>query len=38
MLFSQFNEPLLDKRIFDILKHCKEKNISSFYYKWTFIE
>ena len=25
--FSQFNEPLLDKRIFDILKHCKEKNI-----------
>ena len=25
--FSQFNEPLLDKRIFDILKFCKEKNI-----------
>ena len=25
--FSQFNEPLLDKRIFDILKHCKERNI-----------
>ena len=25
--FSQFNEPLLDKRIFEILKYCKEKNI-----------
>jgi|TARA_B100001059_G_C17829623_1_gene583716 radical SAM protein with 4Fe4S-binding SPASM domain len=25
--FSQFNEPLLDKRIFDILKYCKEKDI-----------
>ena len=25
--FSQFNEPLLDRRIFDILKHCKDKNI-----------
>ncbi len=25
--FSQFNEPLLDNRIFEILKYCKEKNI-----------
>ena len=25
--FSQFNEPLLDKRIFEILKFCKEKKI-----------
>ena len=25
--FSQFNEPLLDRRIFDILKFCKEKEI-----------
>ena len=25
--FSQFNEPLLDRRIFDILKYCKDKNI-----------
>ncbi len=25
--FSQFNEPLLDKRIFEILKYCKEKDI-----------
>ena len=25
--FSQFNEPLLDKRIFDILKFCNQKNI-----------
>ncbi len=25
--FSQFNEPLLDKRIFEILKHCKQNNI-----------
>ena len=26
--FSQFNEPLLDKRIFEILKYAKEKNIN----------
>ena len=25
--FSQFNEPLLDRRIFDILKFCKEREI-----------
>jgi radical SAM protein with 4Fe4S-binding SPASM domain len=25
--FSQFNEPLLDKRIFEILKYCNEKSI-----------
>ncbi len=25
--FSQFNEPLLDKRIFEILKHCKNNDI-----------
>ena len=25
--FSQFNEPLLDGRIFDILKYTNEKNI-----------
>lgn len=25
--FSQFNEPLLDRRIFDILKYCKDKSI-----------
>jgi radical SAM protein with 4Fe4S-binding SPASM domain len=25
--FSQFNEPLLDKRIFEVLKHAKNKNI-----------
>ncbi len=25
--FSQFNEPLLDKRIFDILSYCKNKDI-----------
>merc|ERR1711965_837046 len=25
--FSQFNEPLLDKRIFEILKYCNQKKI-----------
>ena len=25
--FSQFNEPLLDRRIFDILKFCKDREI-----------
>ncbi len=25
--FSQFNEPLLDSRIFDILDYCKQKNL-----------
>ena len=25
--FSQFNEPLLDKRIFEILQYCKNKKI-----------
>ena len=35
--FSQFNEPLLDKRIFDILKYCKDKKYPSFiYHQWSF--
>ncbi len=29
--FSQFNEPLLDSRIFDILKISKEKNINTLF-------
>ena len=37
--FSQFNEPLLDNRIFQIIEYAQKNNLKvNFYYKWTFIK
>ena len=35
--FSQFNEPLLDSRIFDFIEHAKKILTSLFYLKWIII-
>ena len=35
--FSQFNEPLLDNRIFDIMDFCQKKNWTSIWYLYQLI-